>query len=76
MGKQGRDIMFMLLPTHLGILGNERVDKLAKEAVKREAVEVKLKLSKSEGRDIVWKKAMQASTFSTEQSKSVKKQGK
>ena len=34
--------MFMRVPAHLGILGNERADKLAKQAVKREAVEVTL----------------------------------
>lgn len=37
---QGKDVVFMWTPAHTGILGNERVDKLAKEAVKKRNVEM------------------------------------
>ncbi len=41
----------MSVPAHSGILGNEKVDKLAKgAAVRRENVEINIKLSKSEGK--------------------------
>lgn len=40
---------------HVGIQGNEKADKVAKEAVKKGDVEVNIKLSKSEGKGIVWR---------------------
>ena len=42
--RDGRNITFMWIPEHGSILGNERADKLAKEAVKKEAVESNIKL--------------------------------
>lgn len=37
---------------HTGILDNEKADKLAKKATKKENVEINIKLSKSEGKSI------------------------
>ncbi len=37
----------------VGILGNERVDKLGKQTIKKENIEVNIKMSKSEGKNIV-----------------------
>ncbi|CAJ1050797.1 hypothetical protein PFLUV_G00147380 [Xyrichtys novacula] len=50
--RRGVRVSFMWEPAHVGIGANERVDRLAKEAVKRELVDVKLNLSKSEGKSV------------------------
>ena len=34
--QQGIEIVFLWVPAHVGILDNERVDKLAKQAVRKE----------------------------------------
>ncbi len=41
--------MFMWRTAYAGIPGNEKTDRVAKEAVKREQVDIITKLSKSEG---------------------------
>ncbi len=48
-------------PAHVGILCNERVDKFwikAKQTIKKENIEVNLKTSKSEGKNVVRKEAV------------------
>jgi len=56
--EKGCEIQLIWIPAHIGIAGNERVDKLAKQAVKRENIEENIKLSKSEGKSIIWKEAI------------------
>lgn len=51
----GKDVVLMWVPAHSGIPGNEKADKVAKEAVMKEQVERNIKLSKSEGKSIVWR---------------------
>ncbi len=56
MRRQGIHIIFKRIPAHIGIIGKERVDKLAKQAVRRENVDTVNKLSRAEGKSVVWKK--------------------
>ena len=55
---RGVVIPLMWVPAHTGISGNEKADKLAKAAVKKENVEVTLHLSKAEGKCLVWRGIM------------------
>ena len=55
---RGVGISLMWVPAHTGISGNEKADKLAKAAVKKENVEVTLHLSKAEGKCLVWRGIM------------------
>lgn len=56
--RQGSVISFLWTPAHVGIIGNEKVDKLAKQATKKERLDIEIKLSKSEGKGIEWNKIM------------------
>ena len=47
----------MWVPAHVGILGNERVAKLAKQAVRKENIDTYIRLSGAEGESIVWKES-------------------
>ena len=55
--RQGIEIVFMWVPAHVGILGNERVGKLAKQAVRKESIDTYIRLSRAEGKSIVWKES-------------------
>ncbi len=44
------------VPAHVGIKGNEEVDKLAKQALQRETIEIQVLLSKSEIKVLIWNK--------------------
>lgn len=43
---QGKEIVFIWIPVHIGISGNEKVDRLAKQATEKEEVDIDIKLSK------------------------------
>lgn len=53
LSQQNIYIEFIWVPAHVGIEGNEKVDKLAKEALKADQVEIKVPLSKSEVKVII-----------------------
>lgn len=57
--QQGMMIGFMWIPAHVGLRGNEEVDELAKQAVKRDSVELHIPLSKAEVKGMVWRKAIE-----------------
>lgn len=53
LGQQNIYIEFTWIPAHVGIKGNEKVDKLAKDALKADQIEIKVPLSKSEIKVII-----------------------
>ncbi|XP_041927035.1 uncharacterized protein LOC121690512 [Alosa sapidissima] len=52
--RRGVEMSFLWVPAHVGIRSNEKADKLTKKAVEKEAIDVHINLSKSEGKSIVW----------------------
>ncbi|KAM3606960.1 uncharacterized protein V6R79_000107 [Siganus canaliculatus] len=46
--RSGCQVCFVWVPSHSGVEGNERADKLAKEALMREAIDLAIPLGKSE----------------------------
>lgn len=53
LGQQNIYIEFTWIPAHVGIKGNKKVDKLAKDALKADQIEIKVPLSKSEIKVII-----------------------
>lgn len=45
----------MWAPAHVGMMGNESVGRIAKQAVKKEVMDTKYKLLKSQGKSVVWR---------------------
>ncbi len=53
---QGGQVTFLWVPAHIGVKGNEKVDKVAKKALKKEKVEMQIRISKAEVKCIIWEK--------------------
>ena len=51
--RRGVERSYVWVPAHVGIASNEKADKLAKEAAQKEAIDVTINLSKTEGKSIV-----------------------
>ncbi len=51
--QQSISVIFIWVPAHKGVEGNEKADRLAKEAVTSEMVELDIKLSRSEIKSII-----------------------
>ena len=53
---QGGQVKFLWVPAHVGVRGNERVDELAKRALKKENIEMQINVSKAEVKCVIWGK--------------------
>lgn len=51
--QQNMYVQFVWVPAHVGVEGNEKVDKLAKDALKAENIDIQVPLSKSEIKGII-----------------------
>lgn len=52
-------VRFLWVPAHVGVGGNEEADTLAKRALKKERVDMHIRISKAEAKGIIWEKANQ-----------------
>lgn len=50
----------MWVPAHVGTVGSDRVDRIAKQTMKKEVMDTNNKLLKSEGNGIVWREINKA----------------
>lgn len=55
--QQGMSILFIWVPAHAGLKGIEEADRLAKQALQRDAVDLQAPLSTSQVKGIAWSKA-------------------
>lgn len=50
---EGILVYFCWVPAHIGIVGNEIADKLAKEALRKDLIDIKIHLGRNEVRSII-----------------------
>ncbi|KAJ8012604.1 hypothetical protein DPEC_G00044590 [Dallia pectoralis] len=53
---KGCQVRFSRVPAHVGVIGNEAVDRVAKKALRKEVVTLGVKWSKGEAKSIIWAK--------------------
>lgn len=53
---QKGQVQFLWVPAHAGVRGNERVDELAKRALKKGNLEMQISISKAEVKCLIWEK--------------------
>ncbi len=53
---QGGQVTFVWVPAHIGVKGDGKVDKVAKKALKKEKVDIQIRISKAEVKCIIWEK--------------------
>ena len=53
---QGGQVKFLWVPAHVGVRENERVDELAKRALKKGNIEMQINFSKAEVKCVIWEK--------------------
>ena len=53
---QGGQVKVLWVPAHVGVRGNERMDELAKRALKKGNIEMQIDVSKAEVKCVIWEK--------------------
>ncbi|KAJ8010139.1 hypothetical protein DPEC_G00071880 [Dallia pectoralis] len=56
---KGCQVRFSWVPAHVGVVGNEAVDRVAKKALREEVVTLEVKWSKREAKSMIWAKMME-----------------
>ncbi|KAJ8000979.1 hypothetical protein DPEC_G00186060 [Dallia pectoralis] len=56
---KGCQVRFSWVPAHVGVVGNEAVDRVAKKALREEVVTLGVKWSKGEAKSMIWAKMME-----------------